>query len=93
MLASMQLELNEELNELRWQKMQLDLKWEPPLQQEARLIGRDLLCTRREMAKAELPPKGASPQQRQAVKLGARVLSEADHEAAMEELRQRAGGE
>ena len=37
MLASMQLELNEELNELRWQKMQLDLKWEPPLQQEARL--------------------------------------------------------
>lgn len=46
-----------------------------------------------EMAKAELPPKGASPQQRQAVRLGARVLSEADHEAAMEELRQRAGGE
>lgn len=36
MLASMQLELNEELNELRWQEMQHDLKWEPPLQQEAR---------------------------------------------------------
>ena len=42
-------------------------------------------------AKAALPPRGASSQQRQAVGLGAVVLSEADHDATMEELKQRKG--
>ena len=45
------------------------------------------------MAMAALPPRGASSQQEQAVKPAARVLGEADHEAAMEELLQREGGD
>ena len=45
------------------------------------------------MATAALPPRGASTQQKQAVKLGSLVLGEADHDAAMEELLQREGGD
>ena len=46
-----------------------------------------------EMERAQLPRRGASTEQRQAVERGAVVLSSADHEAAMEELRQRHGEE
>ena len=46
-----------------------------------------------EMDAAELPPRGASSQQRQAVALGAVVLSESVHEATMEELERRHGGD
>ena len=42
---------------------------------------------------ATLPPRGASSQQRQAVSLGAVELSEADHDATMEELKRRHDGE
>ena len=42
-----------------------------------------------DMRLAQLPPKGASVQQREAVKKGATVLSEDDHDQIMEELRQR----
>jgi hypothetical protein len=45
------------------------------------------------MAAAELPQRGASSQQRQAAALGAVVLSETDHEAAMKELALRHEGE
>ena len=45
------------------------------------------------MDTAQLPPRGASKQQRDAVGKGAVVLSEADHAAAVEELKQRYGGE
>ena len=38
------------------------------------------------MFKAKLPPRGASSQQRQAVGVGAVVLSGADRDATMEEL-------
>ena len=46
-------------------------------------------CTRNtgvHMSKAKLPPRGASSQQRQAVGVGAVVLSGADRDATMEEL-------
>ena len=46
-----------------------------------------------EVEAAELPPRGASSQQRQAVALGAIVLPESVHEATMEELEQRHGGD
>ena len=42
-----------------------------------------------EMELATAPSRGASSQQRQGVAAGAVVLAEADHNAAMEELRQR----
>ena len=38
------------------------------------------------MDKAKLPPRGSSQQQRDAVAKGGVVLSEADHDTAMEEL-------
>jgi len=43
-----------------------------------------------EMVRAVLPERGASSQQRQGVSMGAVVLSEADHEAALLELETRA---
>ena len=46
-----------------------------------------------EMEDAQLPQRGASSLQRQAVGLGAVVLSEADHDATMEELKRRKCGE
>lgn len=46
-----------------------------------------------EMEDAQLPPRGASVQQRWAVGEGAVVLSEADHNATMEALKRRKGGE
>ena len=52
-----------------------------------------VLHTSFEMEQAALPPRGASAQQRQGVSKGAVVLAEADHEAAMEELRKRYAGE
>ena len=52
-----------------------------------------VLHTSFEMEDAQLPPRGASSLQRQAVKLGAVVLSEADHDATMEELERRRGCE
>ena len=45
------------------------------------------------MEKTKLPPRGASSLQSQAVGLGAVVQSEADHNATMEELERRKGGE
>lgn len=42
------------------------------------------------MAKAVLPTRGASSQQRQAIGYGAVVLDEEDHEGAVDELAQRA---
>ena len=50
-----------------------------------------VLHTSFEMELAALPPRGASVQQRQGVSKGAVVLAEADHEAAVEELRKRHG--
>ena len=44
-----------------------------------------------QMEPAELPPRGSSQQQREAVALGALVLPEAAHEASIMELKQRAG--
>uniref|UniRef100_A0A7S0L8Q6 Uncharacterized protein n=1 Tax=Coccolithus braarudii TaxID=221442 RepID=A0A7S0L8Q6_9EUKA len=44
-----------------------------------------------EMEPAELPPRGASTLQRQAVALGALVLPEAAHEASITELKLRHG--
>jgi len=52
-----------------------------------------VLHTSFEMEQAALPPRGASAQQRQGVSKGAVVLAETDHEAAMEELRKRYGGD
>ena len=42
-----------------------------------------------EMEHAQLPPRGASALQRQGVELGAVVMSEADHDVTMEELKLR----
>ena len=44
-----------------------------------------------EMEKVQLPPRGASWQQKEAVRLGAVVMSEADHDVTMEELKLRKG--
>ena len=49
-----------------------------------------VLHTGFEMVRAVLPERGASSQQRQGVALGAVVLSEEDHEAALLELEARA---
>ena len=46
-----------------------------------------------EMEQAQLPPRGASSHQRQGVGLGAVVMSEADHDVTMEELKLRQAGE
>ena len=46
-----------------------------------------------EMEAAELPPRGASSQQRQAFALGAVVLPESVHDATMEELEPQHGGD
>ena len=51
-----------------------------------------VLHARFEMEDAQFPPRGASSLQRQAVKLGAVVLSEVEQDATMEELARRHGG-
>ena len=64
-------------------------RWYTPNPHRVVVPVEQLLHASFEMESAELPPRGASGMQREAVKMRAVVLTEADHETIMDELKQR----